>query len=325
MVMPDDGLTAKPRKNNKGCKKVQYTAEQHRLAFETWVRTRRWSDVAKSISDLPSSVLTVKKWSKKNFRCRWGCSWHGWADLQKVLPKDVKPKKPPQKPLSLVPNAQPVSFEEDFPYPDLPAPVLDLPSTGLDIPVDAADDSESELLKSALANPGAAVAQIAKTTIERLHHLEYIYAKTMYFMTSIPVPCEMLRNHATGEMLSDKQLAQRYRQGSAPNSYEQAAKLLVSISREVQLLKRELGVFSQNRSNAETAKGEFKKLPELTINELVVIRDLLDVATTEQQTVLSKLLIQSASAAAGVPLQPETTLEEPMSEIMFPLDGDVNE
>jgi hypothetical protein len=176
--------------------------------------------------------------------------------------------------------------------------------------VDHTTDPEVMILHRALTKPPPALAGIAKTTLERLQHLEYIYAKTLHFMTGVVLPCELARNRETGVMPPRNIIAQKYKVGSMPVSYEQGAKLLVSISREIQNLKREFGVFKQQQLTSHTTSTATKKLPELTIQELVTIRDLLEVATPVQQTVLGKLLSTCASVTQNEQEDEEQGVED---------------
>jgi hypothetical protein len=70
-----------PPSKKKRRTKGEYTSEDHRRAFEAYRQRCKFVDAAKAIGGHPAADLTARAWSRADFRCTYGCPYHGWEEL----------------------------------------------------------------------------------------------------------------------------------------------------------------------------------------------------------------------------------------------------
>lgn len=250
-----------PEPKDKHNYKFVYTPEHHKLAFQTWIQTHRWTKVAKAIGGLPSSGITARKWAKKTFRCKYGCPYHGWSDLEGTE-------------LANIP----------------------IPEEIVQQVADAEDVGDARVVEQTKSHSiEEAVGKISCSTVERLVHLEALYNKTYWAVTGIVLPSELHRDPATGLMPDNKVLIARFNGGQKPTNYEAGVKLLTTITREIQLLKKEMGVVGGAKKEQSDAPEVKPVMSEMTIEDLQAIRDLMEVASQEQRDAISRLLTQGSA------------------------------
>ena len=128
-----------------------YTAEHHRLAFETWYDTHNYSAAAKAVN---ANYLTPRRWSADDFSCDFNCPYHNWQQLMEERDSALQSRNE----LINAGNLDPVAHDI--------------------------------AMRKAVSEPGPKgknplVINLVRSDLERLQHWELLYARVYFDLTGI--------------------------------------------------------------------------------------------------------------------------------------------
>ena len=259
--------------------KKRYTDRHHKLAFETWYETGSWTRAQEALGGNPALGTTIRRWAKLDFRCRYGCPYHGWENLKAEKQKAIDTHVGP---LVAVQNekANNAIAAVNPPPPPLRA---------------------------------GAVDSIIRSDLERLAHLEILYAKAFYHATGISISCPALVD-ADGNVKSTTDIQDHFTaKGTKPQSFEQSCKTVLSLVDRIALFAAESGLRRRHSSDRQASKelgvtppDETKRLDIESLRQMKGILNQLEAASPDEraaliQTMRSEQTIIDAQLTDGGP------------------------
>lgn len=200
-----------------------YTASLHKEAFEIYCRTHLVSKVEIEL-DIP--YATALAWYREGFKCPFGCPYHNYTALLEERTRVLKGQ-------------------------------VKLLESGIDDEDARRIAAESQLNqttnKLAVKN---SLLKVVKSDLERLAQLELLYNKVYFAITGIAL--------VVGELdLGDQKirLEEMYAQGMNTTSFDSGMKSLLTILGQIDVLKKRLGLISDDNGDAPDTKREEEAKP----------------------------------------------------------------
>jgi len=169
-----------------------HTKADHQVAFETWVETHNWTTTAQKSN---AAYETPRRWAKADYRCEFGCAWHGWDRLE----KEKNQAHAAQAALVQSGNFDPVAHDMAI------RAVL----TGGDF-----SPSHQE-----------AIRKTVRTDLERAAQWEFIYAKAFFLATGQVIQWHTFQEGSLPTGVEES-MQDALRGGLSPSSFEQCVKTM---------------------------------------------------------------------------------------------------
>lgn len=133
--------------------RVKHTAEDHRIAFEAWYAAKY--NYQKAADAAGTSYQTVFRWSEEFYVCMEKCPWHNWDKLKEERERATAAR-------------------------------MELIEQGNFDPIAHAAAMQASI-KDKAASRRKVIRNLVRSDIERLAHLELIYAKVFFETTGVPL------------------------------------------------------------------------------------------------------------------------------------------
>jgi len=212
--------------------KYSYTTEDHENAFQVWCDTGSWTRTAEAMrghAGLLSKASNAKNWAKDNFNCAFSCPWHGWHKLKAERSKALA--------VSLGPGIN--ASEKAIMLAQPPPP----PGIG----------NHGPTRQDALKN-------VVRSDIERLAHLEVMYAKAVYHATGLVIPCPSVIN-GEGGIANDIMIRELF-----TSAHSRAPTFAAAVSATTAILEQ-INKIVEAAGLRRTADGSASGLPDLSAKD----------------------------------------------------------
>lgn len=218
--------------------KTNFTAENHKQAFEIYAKHRQFAAVEKELRHTGVSYDIIRTWAKDGFRCPFGCPWHNWASLLEERAKVVRSQ------VKLIENG--VGESETLRV-----------------------AAESELNKVPQKNEVKnGLLKVVKSDLERLAQLELLYNKAYFKLTGIAL--------VVGDMDLGEQkihLEEMYEKGLNPETFSGGIRDLSTLLGQIDTLKKRLGLIAEDGREVEDPKKDVEEVRPLNVRDLVKLKE----------------------------------------------------
>lgn len=236
----------------------KYTQEHHKQAFELFKKDRQYNLVA---STMDVNVRTIRDWSLPDYVCRFGCQWHDWDKLLAISQQAIA-------------NRMRATFEN-------PDPLADIST------VEFAREVHIEVRQTKLA-----IAEMIRSDIERLTHLELLYGAVFFKMTGVRLDKGAIYD-AQGLVMDFSELY-----GAIPDvkSLDGGLRSLFMITAEIDKIKVRAGLVKENGQSQsleavkEEAEAEEKDTEELDMDDLRKFKRMIQKTPVEKQKLLKAMM-----------------------------------
>jgi hypothetical protein len=217
--------------------KRQYTADDHKQAFDVFFVSRNISEVTRTLG---LAYETTLRWKSPNYACQYACPYHNWDTL-------------------IEEQLRTIAAQEKVKAQGISDPIVQSEAMA------AALNNDPFQAPAPTYNEVRAALKSVTSDEERLHHWRLLYAKVFFEITGVPIDYSTLKEELTGtEKLFS---AERFKKGLKVTNAENAVRTLGYIQDQILAIERRMNGLD---GNVITVKGVTKEPgpDQLSIDQL---------------------------------------------------------
>jgi hypothetical protein len=232
----------------------RYAREHHERAFDIYYKTRSKKQVAR---EMKITAATVASWATPEFKCSFGCQWHGWDRLAKQREAAIKAR---MREISRG-NINPLNEQKVMEH-----------------AIAAVEDGTDPIV---LQNTFPPIMDLVRDDFHRIQDWETIYAKAFYDATGISLTYAQI----IGGVVEKTQEEDLWKAGKHASNFESAVRIMAHAQNQIDKIR---GIQdSEERKEAELVQdGKTKKV--YTLQHLRNLKKIAETASPEEVAELLK-------------------------------------